>query len=331
MSYRFNFETSAAVMPSRVTEFLQRAGLCDMRVFVYLCSVGGNADIDSISAAVGFSREDVISSLAFWRGTGIVTEQGDVSVTPAFNTAQEKGDEPIDCAKEKPEAKKKIERAVSLPQYTSDELSEILDKRKDVALLIDECQRILGKMLNLHEINVLVGLIDYLELDDEYILLLVKHCTENGKRTLHYIEKTAFALYDSGIMTSPALTAELSRREAAASAEGRIRSIFGIGSRALTTREKKEISAWVNDMKFSMDIIERAYEITVDATSKPTLHYANTVLERWNSEGLDTLEKINDSYKESKNAKAASDTDKASSFDTDEFFEAAVKRSFGEH
>ena len=332
MKYKLNFGTSAAAMPCDVTGFLSRAGLCDMRVFVYLCSVGGNAEINEIAASVGSSIDEVNSSLAFWRGTGLILEDSqsaDASVRQKASvekTAPAKKEESVET--------KKVASPDKMPSYTSDELAHILESQKEMAMLIDECNHILGKMLNFHEVNIIVGLIDYLALDIEYVLLLVKHCAENGKKTLHYIEKTAFALYDDGITTAETLTEELSRREAATSAEGRIRSIFGIGSRALTTREKREVSSWVNDMKYPIEVIEKAYEITVDATSKPTLHYANTVLERWHSEGLLTLDQILDSYKEKGNAKGkksgASAPDVSSSFDTDEFFDAAVKRNLGE-
>lgn len=309
-------------MPCDVAQFLPRAGLCDMRVFVYLCSVNGDADIAKISAAVGASYDEVNASLAFWRGTGIILEDV-VSVAPAVRQIE------VAITEKKAESKK-VARQDKMPDYTSDQLAQILEENKEMAMLIDECNHILGKMLNFHEVNIIVGLVDYLTLDNEYILLLVKHCAEMGKKTLHYIEKTAFALYDDGITTAASLTHELSRREAASSAEGKIRTLFGIGTRALTTREKREISAWINDMKYPIEIIEKAYEITVDATSKPTLHYANTVLERWHSEGLLTLEQIIDSYKEKGNKAGASSPADSSSFDTDEFFEAAVKRNLGE-
>lgn len=322
MKYKLNFGTSAAAMPCDVAQFLPRAGLCDMRVFVYLCSVNGDADIAKISAAVGASYDEVNASLAFWRGTGIILEDV-VSVAPAVRQIE------VAITEKKAESKK-VARQDKMPDYTSDQLAQILEENKEMAMLIDECNHILGKMLNFHEVNIIVGLVDYLTLDNEYILLLVKHCAEMGKKTLHYIEKTAFALYDDGITTAASLTHELSRREAASSAEGKIRTLFGIGTRALTTREKREISAWINDMKYPIEIIEKAYEITVDATSKPTLHYANTVLERWHSEGLLTLEQIIDSYKEKGNKAGASSPADSSSFDTDEFFEAAVKRNLGE-
>ena len=174
------------------------------------------------------------------------------------------------------------------------------------------------------KVNILVGLSDYLGLDNEYILMLLKHCVEIGKKTLHYVEKTAISLYDMGIMSAAALAEELAKREAVLSMESNIRKIFGIGTRALTTKEKKEISSWVYDMKCPVEVIEKAYEVTCDATGKPSLHYANSVIERWHSEGLLTIEQIEASYK---NKDAA---ESGSSFETDEFFEAAVRRSLGE-
>ena len=323
MKYKLNFGTNACVMPADACAHILRAGLCDMRVLAYLCSVCGNCDINGIAQNVGFSKEEVIASLSFWRGAGVVMPDGEPDLTPVAA-------ESVEIKPTEVKVQKKVTREAKLPQYTSEQLTDILEGNEEMALIIDECQNILGKILNVHEINVLIGLMDYLCLDSEYILLLVKHCSENGKRTLHYIEKTAFGLYDEGIHTSSELIAELSRREAAMSAEGKIRSIFGIGTRKLTTREKKEISAWVNDMKLPMQIIEMAYEITVDATSQPTLHYANTVLERWHSEGLDTVEKIKESYKDKKDKSGRIAPDAPASFDTDEFFDAAVKKSLGE-
>ena len=99
----------------------------------------------------------------------------------------------------RPQESKKLSKSDALPNYTSDELSEILETRADAAMLINECQKIMGKIFNVHEINKIIGLSDYLALDSEYILLLVKYCAESGRKTLHYVEKTAFSLYDIGI------------------------------------------------------------------------------------------------------------------------------------
>ena len=78
-------------------------------------------------------------------------------------------------------------------------------------------------------------------------------------------------------------------------------------------------------MGYSIEIIEKAYEVTADATGKGALPYANSILERWNAAGLRTLEEIEVSYKQ--NNKTAKNND---GLTDDFFFEAAVKRSLGE-
>ena len=326
MKYKINYGSRVAVMPEGAIESLARAGEADLRVLVALCYYGGSADMKKLSKKTSCSEEQIRESLSFWRGAGVI-EQGDVK-----ETAEAVESAPVSAVEENPAvaeekpvaAPKKLRGTDELPRYTSDELADLLEKRADTAALIDECQRIMGKVFNIKEINVLMGLVDYLELDFEYIMMLLTYCVSLGKKTLHYAEKLAFALYDAGITTGEMLAEELRRRESASDAEGNIRRLFGVGERAFTTKEKKFISAWINDMGYSIEIIEKAYEVTADATGKGSFPYANTVLERWFAAGLRTLEEIEDSYK-------SGNTDKPinGSFDTDSFFEAAVRRSLG--
>ena len=69
-----------------------------------------------------------------------------------------------------------------------------------------------------------------------------------------------------------------------------------------------------------MDVISMAYEIAVARTKEPSVPYTNAILERWHKEGLKNLEEI-----EKAEAQKAPTN---GSFDTDDFFEAALKRSF---
>jgi DnaD/phage-associated family protein len=286
-----------------------------MRVLIYLCSEGGEVDAEALCRACGCEDDEMRDALAFWRGAGVIETTGKSEKKSSASSKEEKPKEP----------EKKLRRDNEVPSYTSEQLGDILERREDIVTLIDECQNVLGKLLNYKEINVLIGLVDYLELDIEYILTLTAYCVSIGKKTLHYIEKTAFGLYDAGICTADQLSEELLRRERAAATEGKIRTLFGIGGRAFTTKEKKFINAWVNEFGYGEDIIEKAYEVTADATGNASIPYANSIIERWNAEGLRTLGEIEESYK--KNAEAAKPAE--GSFDTDSFFEAAVMRSLG--
>ena len=78
---------------------------------------------------------------------------------------------------------------------------------------------------------------------------------------------------------------------------------------------------------YGIDVVQRAYESTVGATNTPSPAYANAILERWNSEGLRTAAEIDAKLAEEAVAKGEG-TSLGNSFDTEEFFEAALQRSF---
>ena len=325
MKYKINYGSRVAVIPESAIDAICRAGATDLKVLIALCAQNGTVDAKKLSKLLSCGEDEVRESLSFWRGTGVIEvtdgkeKDGDAKAEAVSPDTDKKEEGKVAPAK-------KLRGADELPKYTSDQLADILEGRQETAALIDECQRIMGKVFNIKEINVLMGLVDYLQLDCEYIMMLLTYCVSIGKKTLHYVEKTAFDFYDQGITTGEMLAEELRRREASAGAEGKIRSLFGIGERTFTTKEKKFISAWINDMGYSIEIIEKAYEVTADATGKGSFAYANSILERWNAAGLRTLSEIEKSYKGGESAGKPQN----GSFDTDSFFEAAVKRSLGE-
>ena len=333
MKYKINYKNGVCSIPEDALEKMHDAGACELRVLITLCSRQGDIELYELAEAANCSEDEAREAIGFWRGAGIVDASGKASNSSKKDKKSSKSDnDSLNDSRDKSDGEKtekkekKLRSADELPKYTSEELSNILENRKDTATLINECQNIMGKVFNVREINVLMGLVDYLQLDCEYIMILLTYCVSIGKKTLHYAEKMAFAFYDLGIIEASELSAELKRREAALDAEAQIRGLFGIGARAFTTKEKKLISSWVNDMGYSIEIIKKAYEVTADATGNASIPYANSVLERWNAAGLRTLEEIEASYQQKKNE----GKEAQGSFDTDDFFEAAVRRSLGE-
>ncbi len=322
MKYRINYGASVGVFPKSALEVIKRAGESELKVLLCLCAAEGNADEKKLSRQSGVGVESVREALSFWRGAGVI-ENAEAETEETAVESQVGVKEEGAPKKEEKQSKKKIERNDELPNYTSEQLANILEKRTDTATLINECQNIVGKVFSVHEINILIGLLDYLSLDCEYIMMLLTYCVSIGKKTLHYTEKLAFSLYDMGICTPSELSEELRRRELSAASEGKIRAMFGIGSRAFTSKEKKFITAWTCEMGYGMDVIERAYEVTANATGNASFAYANTVLERWYADGLRTLEEIEASYKKNDNGSR----DSNSTFETDSFFDAAVRRA----
>lgn len=323
MKYKVNFEGGKASLPTAALNIIDRAGADELKVLLCLCAAGGDADVKTLARLSCLAEDEVRDALAFLRGAGLVESAKDKKATGKKGANAEK---PSAAETLQKPVEKKLEREAALPNYTSAELGNLLEKREDVILLVNEGQNVLGKTFNYKEVGVLVGLLDYLELDNEYVLTLMSYCASLGKRSLHYIEKMAFSFYDAGVCTTEQLEAELDRRERLQSMEGKIRSLFGLGARALTTKEKKFISAWVSDFGYGEDIIKKAYEVTADATGNASIPYANSVLERWNAAGYKTLSEIEESYQKNKAEKPHE-----GSFDTDDFFEAAVRRALGDN
>lgn len=332
MKYKINYGNGVGVFPKSVFDVIARAESVELKVLLGVCSLEGSVDIKKLSKLISCPESDVKDAISFWRGAGII-EVLDGEAKTEFeveNTAQvtapKRSEKMSPTVEEKGgEQEKKLKKSNELPRYTSEELAVILESREDIVSLINESQNIIGKVFNLKEISVIIGLIDYLGLDSEYILILLTYCVSIDKKSLHYIESTAFSLYDAGVTEPAQLTEEIRRRELAASSEGQIRKIFGIGTRAFTSKEKKFIYSWLNDMRYTVEIITRAYEVSANATGKASFPYTNAVLERWNSENLRTLEEIEAADKKNQES-AANDS---SSFDTDDFFAAAVRRSLG--
>ena len=114
-------------------------------------------------------------------------------------------------------------------------------------------------------------------------------------------------------------------RESFKSVETKLRQVFGLGERSLSSREKENFERWTIEWQFGIDVIKKAYEITVDKISKPSVPYVNKILSNWQSKGYKTVDDVEgaiEAYREKKNES------EASGFDTNEFFELAIKRAY---
>ena len=341
MKIKFHYGDGVLNLPADLIAVLPRADATALRVLICLAATAGEeVDRDQLLQQSDCDDAALDTALAFWRGTGLITVADGKSEGVTKQKRVKSDRKGITSASESQEKMPEVQpveptvvvrsSATALPVYTTEELAALLEKRRELTALVDECSHAFGKTFtNVHEIGQLIALSDYLGLEDEYIVLLLAHCAKIGKKTMRYVTSTAIALYDDGITDTSALQQCLKAREERAEREGQLRAMFGMGSRALTTKEKKMFDDWVTVHGFSMDVIRIAYDKTVNATGKASVPYANSILERWAVAGLKTVEAINEA--EAAYEKQSVATPKAgNSFDTDDFFEAALQRSFGD-
>ncbi len=360
---KIKYDTSAIVLPGRVTEVLDRASVTDLKVLMILCAspdlcrdTARDGWAAEVASAADCDEDGVRSALAFWRGAGMLTESTaktkeakkrsraeDGSLSPVKEEISAKAEETSSVpVVSEPAQTPKLRPKDELPHYTTEQLVHLLESQQETAAWLNECQRIFGKIFKTVEVNSILGFVDYLGLEWEYVVSLLAYYVEVQERrqmpkSIRGVEKMAFDFYDKGIVTITLLEEEIKREHTFADAEGKLRSLFGMGERSLTPKEKKCFSTWLYEFGFGLDIIRLAYDVTVDAKGSPNISYMNSVLANWNRDGLRTPEAIraaDDAHKAAKtpvgNTKKQPTEIHKGSFDTDDFFAAAVRRSFGD-
>ena len=311
-------------LPENFSNLLKNADEGDLRVLaaVLMLSLRESVSLDpkGLPETLGMEKADVDASLKFWRGAGILKNESAKSAEPAASSKK--------TAQKTSHRGGAVERSGSLGEYTSAELATLMEQRRVSAELVDEAQRIYGKIFRAYDTGILVGIVDQLGFDEEAVLAILAYSVRRGKKTLRYAERVAMAFYDEGITDTGAVLERIHRMEQASETVEKIKSLFGIGSRELTTTEKKLFGVWTEQFCYDIDVIRLAYDITVDTIQKPVPKYAGSILESWHKEGLRTedevLRYIEAQKAQKKTAEASEHTPK--SYDLDEFFEAALQR-----
>lgn len=318
MIVNLNYGNKVIVLPALALDALTDASVTDIKVLFSVAAKSGDDNIDLKKTADNIDVEfgEFMSSLSFWQKKGIIGLSESTENIEVPKLENEPATSP----------KRSLRKSDEVPRYTTEELSVILEKRSETAHLIDECQQTFGKIFNTHEINILLGLVDYLALGWDYVLELLEFCARQGKHSINYVERTAFSFVESGVDTVEALKIKIAELECMRSNESFVRKLFGMKSRALTAKEKKCIEQWFGKFGYGEEVITRAYELTVSATNEPSVPYANAIIERWFSEGIKTVEDIDRAAAE--RAEVQKSESSEGSFDTDEFFELSLRRSY---
>ncbi len=286
----------------------------ELRV-LFAVKARGSASADELKNLLSLDDGDLLGALAFWRGAGVLTE----------------------CA-EGENRKKPIESGDELAPISPSKAAELIES-ENLASFIAACQATYGKELSSKDIEIILGLHDQLSLPEEYICLLLAFLSRYERKPMRYLEKVAFSLYDRGIVTVESLTEYIEKKSRDESREGRLRKLFGIGARALTKKEDESFLRWCEEYGYDDAVIGLAYDITVGATGKATVAYADKIIRRWFEAGCKSLpaveefiekEKASRPKKESATKKSGAKESKApASFDVDDMFANALARSYG--
>ncbi len=186
-----------------------------------------------------------------------------------------------------------------LPEYRAADLVRRSQSDPAFQALVEETQRILGRVLSSSDLKKLFGIYDDLSLPAEVIMLLIHHCKEEyeerygAERHLGFaaIEKEAYSWFDREIMTyeqAESWLAELARRKGLVYETQRA---IGIRGRELTASERRYIDSWI-ELGFGPEELAVAADRTVTNTGGLKWKYMDSIVRSWHSKGLHTVQAI---------------------------------------
>lgn len=328
-----NCETDGIfVMPKSVVKYLKNAKKAESKLIMYIfANMNGEFDVQKAAEAISESTAVVNAALAFWRGTGIISEiedgQDNAQTAAQKNQSGADGQTPSDIHIENstPVSAENESNAVSKPHsvdYDTKDVAEALKNDSEFKQLVNYAEHTLGELLNSSKTASLLYLYDCLGMQCDVIMGIIAHCAEKGKKSVKYIERTAIGIHEDGVVTYKELESYYASKRRYADCENVVKRIIG-ADRALTKAESKLVNTWANVYRTKTELIEYAYELTVNSISKPSIQYMSKIIEDWHNNGVtdaQTAKSLREK-KQAQNEKDRNNSDGGLDFDLEDIFE----------
>ena len=322
-----------------VLEYLPNANESELKVLIFTLA-NQNVTLEVIEKGTGLNKEQITSALFKWKDLGVIScigLKGKKAGAKEAHNDTEAPDKAKDNGDSGESAPRRYLMSSELPSYTSTQINDFMERNASSKNLIDSCQNILGRTFNVAEASTIVKILDYYKLTPDYIMLVCQHAADKykGSFSIRLIEKEIANNFDNGILTYQELEEHYKNEAVARSLEGKFRNLLGIGTRALSKKEKGCLEKWVS-WGYGFEVFDLAFEITVNKADKFNIGYMDAIIARWHDSGCTTLEdaenavKAYDNESKKKRSKKKKEDKDSGSFDTNDFWEQALSRSYGD-
>lgn len=282
-----------AVPVTFIDKYMSAANGTFVKVYLYAMRHSGSELTDEgIAEALGILESDVLKAWRYWEKQGVVSlENGEVEFHPSRPSSVPSADE------KKVSGKKK---------YSEQEMVHAMENNQELKFLYSFAQQKLGNIIPPADVNILFSLYDWLKLPVEVIVMLFEYCSEKEKLNMRYIESTAIRWVEQGLRTTEQVEEYCRREEQQKKQYAAFQKMTGITGRMLSQTEKKYIDSWTEQMKFSGEMIQLAYEQTVMNTGQVSMPYMNKILTNWHHSGIASptaVQQAKEQYQASKGEK----------------------------
>lgn len=336
MSFSINlgaWNSVFAVPCSVVDDDLKLAGSVQLKVLLWVLRHAGEAfEAEDIADALSIDRADVGDAMLYWQETGLISGKGSELLPSDHEKAAETEPEPFQPDQaETAGAEEKPKRILSRPQKPD---SEFVAKRilesEEISCLMQSAQEILGRLISGGDSATLLMMHDNFGLPSDVIIMLMQYAVSIGKGNMRYIEKIAVNWADEDITTHEKAEERLKLLSENQKAWHIVERSIGISSRTPSKKEETYAPVWVNEWKFSPEMIREAYDRTIDGAGKYQTTYMNSILERWHEAGISTPKQAADeqiersTVRKSKSQGTKTEKQKEYTFDIDEYDRTSI-------
>ena len=177
----------------------------------------------------------------------------------------------------------------------------------------------MGRPLSSGDSAVLITLHDNEGLPADVILMLLQYAVSVGKTNMRYISKIGVSWAECGIDNIQKAEKKIEELNNKNVAWRNFESIIGIDHRAPTETESEAVSRWINEWNFDERMIKEAYDRCVNMNGKYVLKYMDSIIKRWNKEGIFKIEQaVMENRKRSKK-KYESESGSGASYNIEEY------------
>lgn len=301
-------------VPSEIVEnYIKNSNEAQMKVILYmLYSRAKSIDEKKIAEAVNISESEVLKSINYWKKEGYLICKDEKSGEKDISLPQtdEKGKD----------SAYHLQKPLSNNYRRPDSLyvATRIQSSKDINLLMQEAQVILGRPISNGDSAVLLMLHDNDGLPVDVILMLLQYAVSIGKTGMKYIEKTGSNWALEGIDNIEKAEKKIIKLHNTQVLWRKFENIIGIEHRAPTKCEEEAVNRWFDEWNYSDEMIKESYDRCVNSNGKYILKYMDSIIKRWHNQGIVKIEQALAENASRKN-KSKKSTNNSPSYDIDAY------------
>lgn len=322
MNYKLNLGSwnNVFCVPSVVVDnYIKLASGDNLKIILFfLRNAGTVMEPANAASLLGLSEEQVSDGLEFWVQRGIILKSdGDMAPSNQMQPAQIIQASPtISAAK-----KVALERA---PDFAPAEIAATVRGNNKADYLFKRCESLYGRALKHNEQRSLMLIIEDVGMPVEVALVMIEYCFSIDKATPSYMRKVALEWTEREIDTIEKAEKRIIEMKSFNTAVSRFKRMFEVNS-AFSKQQLDMINKWVNSFCFDDEIINEAYQITLNSTGKLAFSYMDKILSDWHDKGYKTLEAVNFA-RQKRDKKKNEESKNTASFDIDQLEELSNRK-----